>query len=63
MQFSEVPNSQSERSSDVWPIILDDRDLLREFGIWESFTYSTSLSFSRSMISLDMCLMLKDQRP
>jgi hypothetical protein len=43
-QFSEVSNSQSERFGDVWPLVLDDRDLFREFEL-QAFTYSTSACF------------------
>jgi hypothetical protein len=32
-QSSEVSNSRSERSGDTWPLDLDDRDSLREFGL------------------------------
>ena len=38
MRFFEVSNSQSVRPGAVCPLVLDDRDLLREFGLRSFFS-------------------------
>jgi hypothetical protein len=52
-----VLNSRSERSGDAWPLVLDGRDLLREFGLQAFFfclfTQSSEVSNSRSVRSGD----------
>jgi hypothetical protein len=57
MQFSEVLNSQSERSGDAWPLDLDDRDSLQSLGFRPFFfcflVQSSEVSNSQSERSGD----------